>query len=254
MSLNFKEIIVENILNTLDISKVDKAILKTFHSYRDEKGFYGRDPIPYNLSDSEKIVKVAKEFSFDDYDRLVRLYKFYNKYSDILFGDAVNLSDIESPIDFWGDEELIEPIIFLYFYEKYKGKTVKGKYYDWDLDSILSLEESFLEESYTMVLSIGDGEVIPFIHMYIGLFPIKNTGLGYDVISQDDEFSEFNAIEKGARGPKAFDEIIQTGYLKVEVPNDIKKESIDKYIESILKEIKDKVLNYVDSLIKKYIE
>ena len=78
--MKFKNILTEAMIDTLDISKLDRGILKTIHKFINEKGVYINSTdgkkTEWDLSDGEKLLKVSNALGYNDYDHLYKLYKY----------------------------------------------------------------------------------------------------------------------------------------------------------------------------------
>ena len=90
--MKFKKLITESVIDNLDISKQEKAILKTFNIVDDDKSTYSTKD--FDLSDGEKMIKVSEMTGVNDLDKIYSLYKFFIKYKDILTSNPFPLSSL----------------------------------------------------------------------------------------------------------------------------------------------------------------
>ena len=239
MKISLNSLLTEAVIDNLNISKMDKAILKSFHLLRGEKNYLpsGKE---FNLTVADKIMKVEEMLNTGDYQRLYSISKFYEKYGNILFNDVVPdiIEDID--IDFVGDREVIEGILYSFFYKNYKNKEIynyKGNF--WALDTMLTPFEASLEESFGLLI-LNNSEVYPPCSIYFDSLPNKSTNkIGADFVIQDDEFAEFNG-EKYKDG--GYDEMIDSEWVDFNYPKDLKDETLRKYFELLFKTVVNKVI------------
>ena len=96
MKISLNSILTEAVIDNLNISKMDRAILKSFHIIRGEKN-YSPSGKEFNLTVADKIIKVEEMLNTGDYQRIYTVSKFYEKYGNFLFND---IPDIIEDIDF----------------------------------------------------------------------------------------------------------------------------------------------------------
>lgn len=250
--MKFKNILTESVINSLDLPKIDIAILKTFHNISDDKGYYdtNKGPKEYDLSMSEKIIKVGELINSDDYGRLYNLYVFYNKYKDILF-EGIDTSEISSTINFSDvDFDFLEAILFKFYYENYNLKEFSVNNLTWVNEPMFNLKEALLEEHFGGV--IINVEPPPII-IYFNLLPNKTNpnGVGFDIISQDDDLSEWYG--KHYLNNQEFLETIDSGYVRIKPPRDLKNETLKKYFDDLMKRLSVK-LQDVSFIIEEYLD
>ena len=76
MKISLNSILTEAVIDNLNLSKIDRAILKSFHLLRSEKN-YSRSGAEFNLTVADKILKVDEMLNTGDYQKLYSVYKFY---------------------------------------------------------------------------------------------------------------------------------------------------------------------------------
>ena len=69
--MKFKNLITESIIDTLKLSKEEKAILKTFNIVDDDKKTFSTGT--FDLTDGEKIMKVSDMTGIHDLDKIYSL-------------------------------------------------------------------------------------------------------------------------------------------------------------------------------------
>jgi len=238
--MKFKNLINESVIDSLNLSKIDKAMLKSMNSVSGDKVSYGTNV--FDMTDAQLIHKIAEMFNSEDYQKIYSLYKMYKKYKDILFIDTDKLNFDNNTLDFSTDEEVIESIIFKFVYDRYNGEIVYSNgSHIWYLESMMSPEEADMEESHSFYL-INNEE--PQCLIYFGITPNKDTGkIGIDYITQDENFMEYNS--KYIKGDKKqrFDDVIDSLYLsKISYPKDLNSETLKNYIDSIIKALVEEVI------------
>ena len=256
--MKFKNILTEAIIDNLDISKLDKGILKTIHKFRDEKGYWqnrkGEVVNTWDLSDGEKILKVANALGYDDYNHLYKLYKYYLKYQNVLFDDLPSV-ELEGGITS-EDMGLLGPILLQFYYDNYVGQTFDVDGITWRVDTPMgNLKDAMAEEATSMEL-FTEAETTPFAVVYCQFVGpnVLNRGNGFDVISHDDGLSQYNA-QYVRKKTNNYEEQLVTGYIdSVDFPEDLKKETLKVYFDKLiggvielgLEPATDIILDYMD--------
>lgn len=238
MKISLNSILTESVIDNLNISKMDRAILKSFHIIRGEKN-YSPSGKEFNLTVADKIIKVEEMLNTGDYQRIYAVSKFYEKYGNFLFNDIPDIiEDID--FDFVGDREVVEGILYSFYYKNYRNKEIynyKGN--SWVLDGILTPIEASLEESFGLIVQ-NHNEVYPPCVIYFDSLPNKSTNkIGADFIIQDDEFAKFNG-EKYKDG--GYDETINSDWIDFNYPKDLKDETLRKYFNELFNKIVNKVI------------
>lgn len=255
--MKFNELLTEAIIDNLSIVPIDKGILKTYHLIKNNKGNYGSTT--WDLSDGERIYEVSKLLAINDYDKLFRLLKFYNKYSTVLFED-IDEEDLYPPLDFRQDETEINAVLSMYYYDNYVGKNLScfpspslGSDLCWYFDIMGgSIMESIIEEATSIELYLNDVQHEgPSVVTFLNHFSADGRELGFDVITFDDDFLEYN---REVNGGNLHDEVIRNGYISMSPPKDLKNETLKKYFDTLLKKIDDFLKENVNDIIERYLE
>ena len=239
MKISFNSLLTETVIDNLNITKMDKAILKSFHLLRSEK-IYSPNGKEFNLTVADKIEKVEEMLNTGDYQRLYTVSKFYEKYGNFLFNDIPDLiEDID--INFLEDREVIEGILYTFFYKNYKNKEIysyKGN--SWVLDTLMPPYEASLEETFGLTI-FNNSEVYPPCSLFFDTLPNKNTNkIGVDFIIQDDEFAEFNGEKYRYSG--GYDEIIHSEWIDFNYPKDLKNETLRTYFDKLINKVVNKII------------
>ena len=257
--MKFKKLLIESVIDDLDISKLDKGILKFFNTIRDEKNYItssrtGEITNSWDVTDGEKIIKVAKHLNYYDYDHLIKLYKFYQRYKDILFIDLDIDSSMEgSEFNYDTDKDIIRPILLTYYNDNYVNKRINVGGIEWEFSLMgMSIEKAILEEFQTIQLdSVGDN--IPFNVIWVSFMSIKEKlGMfGYDWIAQDEGLAEWNGKENH---DSDYEEILVSGYLKLTPLKDLKESSMKKFFDGLIDKIKTNIIENNIWILEEYME
>ncbi len=258
--MKLKNILTEAIIDTLDISKLDRGILKTIHNFINEKGVYINskgEKNEWGLSDGEKLLKVSKALGYDDYDHLFKLYKFYIKHSDVLFGELPT-TDVETIVDPIKDSEILRPILLQYMYDNYIGKEYNVDGIVWKVDTPMgALSEAMTEYATAVELFTWGGDV-PMVVGYCSFIPSKKMfekgGLGYDILSMDDDLSTYNGTYV-RKNINLYGEELGTGYLEgIKYPINLKEETLKKYFDDLFNTFVDEALPHPTEVILDYMD
>ena len=238
MKISLNSILTEAVIDNLNLSKIDRAILKSFHLLRSEKN-YSRSGAEFNLTVADKILKVDEMLNTGDYQKLYSVYKFYEKYGNFLFNDIPDLiEDID--INFVEDREVVESILYTFFYKNYRNKEIynyRGN--SWVVEAIMDPDEASLEEFFGLTIT-NHNEVYPPCAIYFDLLPNQKTNkIGGDFIIQDDEFAEFNGrVYKDGRP----DETINSDWIDFNYPKDLKDGTLRTYFDQLFNKIVNVVI------------
>jgi len=253
--MKFKNILTEAIIDNLDISKLDKGILKSIHKFRDEKGYWqnrkGEVVNTWDLSDGEKLLKVANTLGYDDYDHLYKLYKYYLKYQNVLFDD---LPSVELEDDITSEDmDLLRPILLQFYYDNYVGQTFDIDGITWRVDTPMgNLKDAMAEDATSMEL-FSEGDTTPFAVVYCQFVGpnVLDRGNGFDVISHDDGLSQYN----GQYETHNYDETLANGYIdSVDFPEDLKKETLKIYFDKLIGGVIELALEPATEIILDYMD
>jgi hypothetical protein len=245
--MKFKNLITETIIDTLKLSKEEKAILKTFNIVDDDKNTY--ESGTFDLTDGEKIIKVSDMTGVNDLDKLYSLYKFFKKYKDILFKDE--MGGIEYGVLDINDKDLLSALILKYFYDHFNETTLFKVYGgEWKLGAMFDLQDQIAEESYSIIIYL-DSDTLPNVVLYSGIFKEIDKGIGWDLITHDDDLAIFNAekIKKKAK----YDEVLDSGHIDIPSPKNFSNSEMEKYFKELFMHIEDIILDDM-WIIEEYME
>lgn len=258
--MKFKNILTEAMIDNLDISKLDRGLLKTIHKFINEKGFYINhtgEKTEWDLSDGEKLIKVSNALGYNNYDHLYKLYKYYLKYGGVLFGESPP-TDVETTVDIIKDYELVRPILLTYMYDNYIGKEYEVDGIVWKVDTPLGALSEALTEEATAVELFTWGRDVPTVVGYCSFIPSKamfeRGALGYDIISMDDDLSTYigTYVKKNTH---LHEETMGTGYLEgIKYPINLKEETLKKYFDDLFNTFVGEALPYPTEIILDYMD
>ena len=250
MKISLNSILTEAVIDNLNISKIDKAILKSFHLLRGEKT-YSHSGKEFDMTIADRILKVDEMLNIGDYQKLYSISKFYEKYGIFLFNDLPNLND-NIDLNFLEDREVIESIIYTYYYKNFRNKEIynyKGN--SWVLDTMMSPQEASLEESFGLNI-FNNSEVYPPCILYFDSLPNPKTNkIGADFIIQDDDFAEYNGrVYKNGE----YDETIDSEWMDFNYPKDLKDETLRTYFDQLFNKIVNVVIKPNDYKFDEYLD
>jgi hypothetical protein len=235
--MKFKKLITESVIDNLDISKQEKAILKTFNIVDDDKNTYSK--IELDLSDGEKMVKVSEMTGVNDLDKIYSLYKFFIKYKDLLFKD--NISNIEYGTLDINDKDMLSTLLLKYFNDNFNGKTIfKVRDGEFKVGLMFDLQEQIAEETYSIIGYFESNNTLPNVVFYCGIFNDTGKGMSWDFITHDEELGEFNAKHILKKGK--YEEVIDSGYINIPTFKNLSNESLNEYFSRLFNSIEDSVL------------
>lgn len=248
MGLKLKNILTESIIDGLNIGKFEKGVLKMIHSAKSE---YDIDKSGFSSGDAELISYISETLSFYDYGKLIQIYKFYKKYSDILFTDSKFEEEINNEIKYPEDEKIVNFILLLYYYKNYNSQVLNTGKSQWKFTVTSGMiEEALSEEMFTMELWLM-GDENPSVTIFCNLLPDEK-GLGCDMISFDDGFQQYNA--ESIKGYGDYDEVIGGEYIQgIVKPTDLKEETLKRYFDKIIEKIKTDIIQTNQWKIDEYI-
>jgi hypothetical protein len=244
MKLNFNKIITESVIDELKIDKVDKGILKLMNSYIKN--------IDNEYEVISGLIKISEHISYYDYDKLYSLYKFYKKYSKILFGELTEYENSTS-LNYSKDNTVIMGMLFNYYWDNYGGKTFFIDGLEWEYTLPMgSVEESIIEDAESIEIRLLGDETIPIVSIFVSLLE-GNRGIGFDMISMDDGLAAYNA--KYIKNKGTYEEILDTGYiLGLKRPKDLKTNTLKEYFEELVDYIQMDIIGENQWIIEHYIE
>jgi len=125
MELNFKNILVESIIDDLEtLTKMDKALLKFIHKSMDKEKFnhkIGNKTYEMDASDALIINDLINTFGLNNYDYVFKMWNFYKKFGGVLFDDEVFDDFSYSTEDY---DEVTEVIIAKYYLDNIVGREI----------------------------------------------------------------------------------------------------------------------------------
>jgi hypothetical protein len=188
----------------------------------------------WDLSDGEKLLKVANALGYNDYDHLYRLYKYYIKYRDVLFNDLPSV-ELESSITS-EDMDLLRPILLQFYYDNYVGQTFDVDGVTWRADTPMGdMRDAMTEEANSMEIYLQT-DTLPSVICYCAFAgaTVIDRGNGFDVIAQDDGLAEYNA-QYVRKKPYNYEEILASKYIDtVDFPENLKKETLKIYFDKLI--------------------
>jgi hypothetical protein len=239
INMKFKNLLTESIIDTLKLSKEEKAILKTFNIVDDDKHTYSSGT--FDLTDGEKILKVSDMTGMRDLDKLYTLYKFFKKYKDILFKDE--MGEIQYGMLDVNDYEILDPLFLKYYYENFNDTTLLKVYGgEWKLGIMMDIEEQMSEEEYS-IISYLVSDTLPQVTLFSGIFKGNQKGIGWDLISQDDDISVFIAEKIKKKG--RYEEVLGSGVIDLPTPKNLSKSEMDKYFKELFSNLADSILEHM---------
>jgi hypothetical protein len=256
--MKFKKLLIESVIDDLDLSKLDKGILKFFNVIRDEKNYTtnrrtGDITNSWDLSDGEKIIKVAKHLNYYDYDHLLKVYKFYQRYKDILFVDLdIDSSMKGSEFNYDTDKDIVQPILLTYYNDNYVNTRINVGGFEWEFSLMdLTIEEA-IGEGFVNIQLDNLGDNVPFNVIWASFIPTKKNGMfGFDWVSQDEAFAEWNGKENHASN---YEEILSSGYVSVTPLKDLKESSLKKFFDTLIEKVKTNIIEDNIWMIEEYME
>ena len=247
MELNFKNILLESIIDELEsLSKLDKAVLQFIHKSMSKKTFnhkVGRSTYEMESSDALRINDLIETFGLKDYDYVFKMWNFYKKFGSVLFDEEVFDDFSYSKEDY---DDVTEVILAKYYLDNIVGREI---YPGWTVsfmenDPITMVEEGLL----TMFVTNSEYE-----HIFLPIIDFKGNSLKGDLMTHNENglgvyFSEDIKVSK-------YNDIIDT----IEIPNPIRRlnnlsdESLEKYFDFIIEQLQVEIEEW-DEDIRHYYE
>ena len=239
INMKFKNLLTESIIDTLKLSKEEKAILNTFNIVDDDKKTFSTGT--FDLTDGEKIMKVSDMTGMRDLDKLYTLYKFFKKYKDILFKDE--MGEIQYGMLDVNDYEILDPLFLKYYYENFNDTTLLKVYGgEWKLSILYDIEEQMAEEDYA-IISYLVSDTLPQVTLFSGIFKGNQKGIGWDLIAQDEDLSVFIAEKIKKKGK--YEEVLGGGVIDIPTPKNLSKSEMDKYFKELFSNLEDSILEHM---------
>jgi len=235
MSLNFKNILFESIIDELEtLSRMDKAVLKFLHQSMEKETFphtIGKKTYEMDASDALIINDLINTFGLKDYDYVFKMWNFYKRFGNVLFDDEV-FNDFSYTQEDYDDATKL--IVAKYYIDNLVGREI---YPGWTIemmeDAIGMVEEGIM----TFMVSNDKYETI-----FLYLLDLKGNRLKGDIITNNEDglgayFSKDIKVSKYA-------DIIDT----IEIPNPLKErlkdlsdKSLEKYFDFIIERLQDEI-------------
>ena len=236
MELNFKNILLESIIDELEtLTKVDKAVLKFIHNNMSKEKFQhtvGKTSYEMDASDALRVNDLIDTFALKDYDYVFKMWNFYKKFGNILFDDKAFDDFSYNKEDY---DEATKVIVAKYYLNNIVGREI---YPGWTVEFMENDAISMVEEDLmTMFVPNDYGE-----HIFIPFLYFKDKPLRGDLMTNNEE----------TLGVYFRDELKITKYLDVisgfEIPNpirellnDLSDESLEKYFDFIIEQVRDEI-------------
>ena len=247
MELNFKNILIESIIDELEtLTRMDKAVLRFIHQSMDIKTFnhkVGKSNYEMDASDALRINDLINAFGLKDYDYVFKMWNFYKKFGSVLFDEEV-FDDFSYSIEDY--DETTEVIIAKYYLDNIVGREI---YPGWTVsfmenDPITMVEEGLL----TMFVTNSE-----FEHIFLPIIDFKSQQLKGDLMTNNEDglgayFSEDIKVSKYA-------DVIDP----IEIPNPIRRlnnlsdESLENYFNFIIENLQVEIEQW-DEDIRHYYE
>lgn len=235
MELNFKNILLESIIDELEsLSKMDKAVLKFIHNSMGREKFQhtiGNRSYEMDASDALRINDLIETFSLKDYDYVFTMWNFYKRFGDVLFDDEV-FDDFSYTQEDYDDATKL--MVAKYYIDNIVGREI---YPGWTVEMMEDPIGMVEEDMMTFMVSNESGETI-----YLYLLDLVGKRLQGDMITQNEDslgayFSDVIKVSK-------YNDVIA----HIEIPNPLKErlkdlsdESLEKYFSFIIEQLQDEI-------------
>jgi len=176
----------------------------------------------------------------NDLDKLYSLYKFFEKYKDILFKDE--MGGIEYGVLDINDKDLLSALILKYYYDHYNETTLlKVDGGEWKFGTMFDLQDQIAEETYSIIIYLNS-DTLPNAVVYSGIFKDNEKGIGWDLITHDDDFAIYNAKNIKMKGGQ-YDEVLDGGHINIPTPKkNLSNPEMEKYFNELFIHIEDIIL------------
>ena len=235
MELNFKNILVESIIDDLEtLTKMDKAVLKFIHNSMNRETFQhtiGNNSYEMDSSDALRINDLINTFGLKDYDYVFRMWNFYKKFGEVLFDDEL-FDDFSYRQEDYDD--VTKLIVAKYYIDNLVGREI---YPGWTVEMMEDPIGMVEEDMMTFVVGNDKAERI-----YLYLLNLNGKRLQGDIITQNEDglglyFSDNLKVSKS-------NDVIAN----IEIPNplnerlkDLSDESLEKYFDFIIEQLQDEI-------------
>lgn len=235
MSLNFKNILFESIIDELEtLSRMDKAVLKFLHQSMDKETFphtIGKKTYEMDASDALIINDLINTFGLKDYDYVFKMWNFYKRFGNVLFDEEV-FDDFSYKQEDYDDATKL--MVAKYYIDNIVGREI---YPGWTVEMMEDPIGMVEEDMMTFMVSNESGETI-----YLYLLDLVGKRLQGDMITQNEDslgvyFSDVIKVSK-------YNDVIA----QIEIPNPLKErlkdlsdESLEKYFDFIIEQLQDEI-------------
>ena len=233
MELNFKNILLESIIDELEnLNKMDKSILKFIHKSMNQKTYnhrVGNNSYEMDSSDALRINDLINTFGLKDYDYVFRMWNFYKKFGEVLFDDEV-FDDFSYRQEDYDDATKL--IVAKYYIDNLVGREI---YPGWTIEMMEDPIGMVEEDVMTFTVGNDKSEVI-----YLYLLDLNGKRLQGDIITHNVGLGAY-FVESGI---SKHNDVIDS----IEIPNplnerlkDLSDESLEKYFDFIIEQLQDEI-------------
>jgi len=248
MSLNFKNILLESIIDGLEsLSKLDKAVLKFIHNSMSKKSFnhtIGKNTYEMDATEALRVNDLIETFGLSDYDYVFKMWNFYKKFGNVLFDDDV-FDDFSYTKADYG--ESVKLILARYYVDNIVGREI---YPGWTVEMIED-PIGMVEEDLMSIFVVNKYNE----QLFLNLVNLKGNGLEGEIITGDEDglglyFSDNLKVSK-------YNDVIAT----IGIPNpiryllnDLSNESLEEYFNSIIGHLQDEIEEWDEDIRYYYTE
>ncbi len=244
MGLNFKNILLESIIDELDnLSRMDKAVLKFIHNSMSQEKFphlVGNKSYDFDASDALRINDLINSFGLKDYDYAFKMWNFYKRFGNVLFDDEV-FDDFSYKQEDYDDATKL--IVAKYYIDNLVGREI---YPGWTIEMMEDPIGMVEEDVMTFTVGNDKSEVI-----YLYLLDLNGKRLQGDIITHNVGLGAY-FVEAGI---SKHNDVIDS----IEIPNPLKErlidlsdESLEKYFDFIIEQIQDEIEEWDEDILHYY--
>ena len=236
MELNFKNILLESIIDELEtLTRMDKAVLKFIHQSMNKKIFnhtVGKSSYEMEASDALRVNDLIDTFGLKDYDYVFKMWNFYKKFGDVLFDEEAFDDFTYSKEDY---DEATKVIVAKYYLDNIVGREI---YPGWTVEFMESEPISMVEEDLmNMFVPNNDGE-----HIFLPILNFSGKPLRGDLMTHNEDtlgiyfrdelkITKYTDMISGFEIPNPIRELL----------NDLSDESLEKYFDFIIEQVQDEI-------------
>lgn len=248
MSLNFKNILLESIIDELEsLSKLDKAVLKFIHKSMSKKSFnhtIGKNTYEMDATEALRVNDLIETFGLSDYDYVFKMWNFYKKFGNVLFDDDV-FDDFSYTKADYG--ESVKLILARYYVDNIVGREI---YPGWTVEMMEDPIGMVEEDLMTIFVKNNHNEQI-----FLNLLNLRSNRLNGEIITQDDD--GLGVYFKDELKVSKYSDVIVT----IEIPNpirdflnDLSNESLEEYFNFIIEQLQDEIEEWDEDIRYYYTE